>query len=132
MSKSKLITTSGDLWGHLKGLICLHKPSGMTLDQLLTQVNQKVLKEMNEFNPEYQERLEIMQKIQKHGGLIDYSSHPYVLGDTFFDEDIEFEPINDPGTFTSGICMVALNDPEIREHLHNLILPRQYLLGMVF
>ena len=114
----------------MKGLICLHKPSGMQLHELLEQVDKKVLKEMNDFNPEYDDRLANFEEIQKHGGLIDYSSHPHVLGDTFHNEDLEFEPVNDPGTFTSGLCLVSLNDHVIWDQLNNVILPRQYLLNI--
>ena len=86
----------------MKGLICLHKPSGMQLNELLDQVDKKVLKEMNGLNPEYDDRLANFEEIQKHGGLIDYSSHPHVLGNIFYENDLKIEPINDPGTFTSG------------------------------
>lgn len=88
MSKSKLITSSSELWSYLKGVICLHKPSGMPVYELLEKVNQKILQDLNDLNPDYKERLKTLQNIQRQGGLIDYSCHPHVLGDAFYDEDI--------------------------------------------
>ena len=68
-----IATSTSELWHALRGILCLHKPSGAVLKDVIKDVNDKVLKELNEANPEYAERLKLMQKIQNQQGLIDYS-----------------------------------------------------------
>ena len=68
-----IATSTSELWHALRGILCLHKPSGAALKDVIKDVNDKVLKELNEANPEYAERLKLMQKIQNQQGLIDYS-----------------------------------------------------------
>ena len=68
-----IATSTNELWQALRGILCLHKPSGVVLKDVIKDVNDKVLKELNEANPEYAERLKLMQKIQNEQGLIDYS-----------------------------------------------------------
>ena len=123
-----LATSSREIWSALKGLLCLHKPSGLAMQDLLKTVNDKIIKELNLKNPEYAERLEKIHQIQKHSGLVNYSSHPYVLGDGFTDDDVIFEPVNNLSEFTSGLVLVGVNDPEIREQIRTLVLPRQYIM----
>ena len=57
-----------------------------------------------------------------------FSSHPYVLGDVYSDEDIVFQGINSLNDFTSGISLVAVNANEDFEEIQNSIVLRQYLL----
>ena len=68
-----IATSTSELWHALRGILCLHKPSGAVLKDVIKDVNDKVLKQLNEANPEYAERLGLLQKIQNEQGLIDYS-----------------------------------------------------------
>ena len=70
-----IATSSSELWHALRGLLCLHKPSGAVLKDVIKDVNDKVLKDLNDANPEYAERLKSMEKIQNDQGLIDYSRY---------------------------------------------------------
>jgi len=123
-----IATSTSELWHALRGILCLHKPSGAVLKDVIKDVNDKVLKELNEANPEYAERLKLMQKIQNEQGLIDYSSHPFVLGDVYSDDDIVFQAVNNLNDFTSGISLVAVNANEDFEEIKNSVVLRQYLL----
>ena len=128
---TKIATSASQIFAHLKGLVCLHKPKGMSCEALLNVLNQKVVEEVNELNPDYQNRIQSFKKIQKHGGLIDYSSHPLVLGDAFDDRDIEFQLVNDLTDFSSGLVLVTINDLACNEMLHDSILPKQYILSLI-
>lgn len=108
----------------------MHKPSGLDQDDYHSQVNNSMLRELNDVNPEHACRLEMMQKMQSSGGLIDYSSHPYVLGDAISNEDIIFEKVNDIGYHTSGLSLVAINASDIRQAVKQTVLPKQYNLIM--
>ena len=83
-----IATSTSELWHALRGLLCLHKPSGAILKDVIKDVNDKVLKDLNDANPEYAERLKSMEKIQNDQGLIDYSRYLFtpksifLLGDT--------------------------------------------------
>ena len=68
-----IATSTGELWHALRGLLCLHKPSGAVLMDVIKDVNDKVMKDLNEANPDYAERLKSIQKIQNNRGLVDYS-----------------------------------------------------------
>ena len=70
-----IATSTSELWHALRGLLCLHKPSGAVLKDVIKDVNDKVLKGLNDANPEYAERLKSMEKIQNDQGLIDYSRY---------------------------------------------------------
>ena len=128
---SKIATTPGQIYSCLKGLICLHKPSGMPVASLLSDLNSKILAELNASNPEYHRRLEENRRIQEQGGLIDYSSHPLVLGDTFEDQDVAFQLINEMSDFSSGLTLVTVNDLPSTELLHESIMPKQYILSLI-
>ena len=71
-------TSTGELWQALRGILCLHKPSGAVLKDVIKDVNDKVLKQLNEANPEYAERLKSIQNIQNNQGLIDYSRFDFL------------------------------------------------------
>ena len=73
MTKMSIATSTGELWHALRGLLCLHKPSGAVLMDVIKDVNDKVVKDLNEANPDYAERLKSIQKIQNNRGLVDYS-----------------------------------------------------------
>jgi hypothetical protein len=127
MAASNGLIAASDLWKLLRGLLCVHKPSGVVLDDLVRDVNKILLKDLNEFQPERAD-LTDNKNIQQNGGLIDYSNHPLVLGDRFHDDDLEFEEVNQLNIWTSGLSLITVNDSEIQEKIKNLVLPRQYLL----
>ena len=128
---SKIATTPGQIYSCLKGLICLHKPSGMPVGTLLSDLNNRIMKELNDSNPEYQRRMETNRNIQEQGGLLDYSSHPLVLGDTFGDQDVELQIVNAVSDFSSGLVLVTVNDLPSTQILQDAILPKQYILSLI-
>lgn len=121
-------TTSFEVWNALKGILCIHKPSGLRLSHLLNDVNDKIISELNKNNPETNQRYEIIENIQKEGGLIDYSSHPNVLGDGYDTHDIELDAINDLSEFSSGLSVISINAPDLAKNIREDIPLRQYLL----
>ena len=125
-----IATTSNELWTALRGLLCLHKPSGRRFEPFVQAVNDKLIKQINDYNPDFQNRIEEIEKIQDQNGLIDYASHPHVLGDAFDNQDFIFEPINELNEFTSGLCLITVNAPEIYQAFKDQVLLRQYLLHM--
>ena len=127
---TKIATSASQIFAHLKGLLCLHKPGGMSVGAILETLNRNVIKDLNEANPDYLQRLRKNQKIQENGGLIDYSSHPLVLGDVYEDQDIEFQLVNSVSDFTSGLLLVTVNDIITNEMLHDAMLPKQYVLDL--
>lgn len=129
---SVIATSSSQIYNALKGLLCLHKPSGILLTDFLSQAHDKILKELNDSNPEYQERLKNMKKIQSQRGLIDYSSHPLVLGDGYDQEDLYFNAVNDLDEFTSGLSLVSINCDETFEKIKSSVFLRQYMLDIEF
>ena len=128
---SKIATTPGQIYSCLKGLICLHKPSGMPVGTLLSDLNNRIMKDLNDSDPEYQHRMETNRTIQKQGGLLDYSSHPLVLGDTFGDQDVELQIVNAASDFSSGLVLVTVNDLPSTQILQDAILPKQYILSLI-
>ena len=104
----------------------------MSVDSLLSDLNSRIMKELNDSNPKYQSRLELNRRIQEQGGLIDYSSHPLVLGDTFGDQDMEFQLVNEVGDFSSGLVLVTVNDLPSTRLLHEAVMPKQYILSLIF
>ena len=62
---------------------------------------------------------------------IDYSSHPLVLGNTYDDQDVEFQLVNPISDFTSGLLLVTVNDLTTNELLHEAMMPKKYLLDLI-
>lgn len=95
---------------------------------MLNDINAKIVSELNHNNPETNERYESIEIVQNQGGLIDYSSHPNVLGDGYDTNDIELEAINDLSEFASGLSLISVNAPGLAETIRSDIPLRQYLL----
>ena len=123
-------TTSCELWKALRGILCLHKPGGIKLETFLEKVNEKVIQQLNESNPDYKDRMKYLESVQDTNGLVDYSSHPLVLGDAYEDEDFLFQPVNNISEFSSGLSIISVNAPKIHEEFTNQVFLKQYFLKM--
>ncbi len=133
MSIQRTVTAASEAWSLLKGLVCVHKPAGVPPDRCVKQVRRILLSDLNDLSTEEKtENQDQMSKIQQEGGLIDYSSHPLVLGSLFEDEDLITNKVNSPSEHQSGLLLFTVNDGDHCDVIKDFRLLRQYRIEAEF
>ena len=126
MSITTQLTHSAEAWSHLKGLVSLYKPAGYPAHALVKLLKVRLAEELNCMRRSVEDDTSLLDAGGGGGELVtspesdvmrqeegrkvmDYSSHPAVLGPGYSWEDIRTMIVNPLGVKSSGVLLVGLN-----------------------
>lgn len=122
------LTLASEAWHSLRGLVCVHKHSGVALRTLQFKLQQKLLSDLNCMQRSSDE----VEGRHVVYGLVtaDYSRHRLVLGPGFEASDLTVYPVNFPGYKVGGLTLFAINNVGLCKKFKSLRMPRRYVVKM--
>lgn len=130
------ITRSSEAWRLLQGLVALYKPAGLSQTKVVGMVQNNLAEELNclkrtikKENGELlvTDNLSMTTSKDEGGEMIDYSSHPLVLGPGYVWDDVNIYTVNNLNLEVSGVLVAGVNrGTNIARRLHQVQLPITY------